>query len=396
MKKHIHHIELSHTSLNLSGGEKALIESAKFLTNFPNIVQTIYTSETGIMVYKKLLSSSADNINFVEIGSKKMEEFNHYIAYFSRVPLCILYVRKFSKNEEHIIFSHEEFLPTTIFSFLLKILNPIAKWVVFFHMKSPSLFKGYEGEYVNKYHFPSIFVARYKIEQSIFYFLTKRLCDKVLTVNECYREFLDKIYRKYSKPVYVIKRYSGVKVPESTIHEKKVYDLSFMARFHEQKGLFEVIDIIEKLKKVKPNISIVMMGGGVKRIEDKFFELVKRKNLESNIIYKGYIIGDEKFNTLKQSKIFLFPSYYESFGQVALESMKCGLPVVAYNLPPFAVFKKGMIKVPILDNEKMTEEILKLLNDYNYYENIIDEGRKFALEFSWEKTSLEIYEQILF
>ena len=43
--------------------------------------------------------------------------------------------------------------------------------------------------------------------------------------------------------------------------------------------------VLDFLKTTKPNISIVMMGGGVKRIKYEFFKRVKENNLESNINY---------------------------------------------------------------------------------------------------------------
>ena len=173
MKKHIHHIEISHTSPNLSGGEKALIEILRYLSNNENFVQTVYTSESGVEVYKRLLKDSASKINFVTIGKKRIEDIHHYVAYFSRIPLALFFLRKFDKQTEHIIFSHEGFLPTSVFSYFLKKFNKTAKWIVFFHMKSPSIMKGFEGEYTNKFKFPSIRIVRYKIEQWIFFALTK-------------------------------------------------------------------------------------------------------------------------------------------------------------------------------------------------------------------------------
>jgi hypothetical protein len=54
----------------------------------------------------------------------------------------------------------------------------------------------------------------------------------VLTVNPIYKDFLEKKFKE--KNVYVIKKYSGIHVPEMEKIEKK-YDLAFMARFHPQK-----------------------------------------------------------------------------------------------------------------------------------------------------------------
>jgi len=46
----------------------------------------------------------------------------------------------------------------------------------------------------------------------------------------------------------------------------------------------------------------------------------------------GFRQGAEKVRLLKNAGCFCMPSHYESFGQVAVEAMACGLPVVAYDL----------------------------------------------------------------
>jgi len=396
INKVIHHIELSHTSPHISGGEKALVEIVRYLNKNTNTSQVIYTSESGKEVYCKHLGTISTKIKFIVIGSKKIEKINEYLAYYLRVFQVLNKTIKFPNNKKNIIFSHEEFLPTLLYSWILKKRNMNARWIAFFHMKCPSIWRGFEGEYTGKFKRPSIRIIRYKLEQWLFFKLTKKNISKVITVDSCYLGFLNNIYKDaYSlkifggESVYAIKNYSGVKSAGESNFKNK-FDLCFMARFHEQKGVFELIDILKRLKKHKPDISLALIGGGVRRVESKFFKLIKDKKLEKNIKYFGYVTGNKKFSILKSSKIFLFPSYYESFGQVVLEAMKCGLPVVSYNLPPFNVFKRGIIKVPVLDNEKMTDEIIKLLSDNNYYEKIKKEALDFSSDFSWDKTGEEI------
>lgn len=394
--KTIHHIELSHTSPHISGGEKALVEIVRYLNKFDNISQIIYTSESGKEVYCNHLGIIAKEIKFIVIGSKNIEKINEYLAYYLRIFQILGRLVKFSNDKTNIIFSHEEFLPTLLYCWLLKKTNTDARWLAFFHMKCPRIWRGFEGEYTGKFKIPSIRMIRYKLEQWLFLKLTKRNVDKVITVNSCYLDFLNRIYSDaYSlkifggESVYAIKNYSGVEIT-GDIEPKNNFDLCFMARFHEQKGVFELIDILKRLKKHKPSISLALIGGGVKRVESKFFKLVKENKLEKNIKYFGYVTGNEKFDILRSSKIFLFPSYYESFGQVILEAMKCSLPVVAYDLPPFQVFKNGIIKVPVLDNQKMVKEILKLLDNSLYYDKIKNEAIEFSSNFSWEKTGEEV------
>ena len=137
-----------------------------------------------------------------------------------------------------------------------------------------------------------------------------------------------------------------------------------------------------------------MIGGGNSKIEKRFFKIAEKEGVKDNIDYVGFISSDKKFDYIRKSKVFIFPSYYESFGQVALEAMANGLPVIAYDLPIYCVFEKGMIKVPILDNKTFAKEIMKLLNDKNYYNKISKDALNYASTFSWDKTGEEIYNLI--
>ncbi len=401
MEKIIHHIEISHTHHNLSWWEKAMIEIIKYIQKETMIKQIIYTSESWKFVYSQFIENK--NIEYVIIGAEKIEKINPYLAYYLRIFQVFFYVKKFDKNFYHIIFSHEEFLPTSIYSFLLKIFNKDAKWLWFFHMKAPGIFRWYLWEYTWKKNiFPDIRIIRYQLEQYIYFFLIKNKINLLITVNPIYKDYLSSKFQNiytlnkfwWESWVYVVEKYSGINIGNIETKTKKEFDLSFMWRFHPQKWIDEIIDIILKIKKVKPDIKIVIIWWWNKTLEDKFIHDINLNWLQNNIFYKWFITWNEKFKILSSTKIFLFPSYYESFWQVALEAMKLWLPVVAYDLPPFCVFEKWMIKVPILDNNKMVFEIIKLLNNDEYYKIKSEEAIHFSSDFSWEKTGEEIFNLI--
>lgn len=85
---------------------------------------------------------------------------------------------------------------------------------------------------------------------------------------------------------------------------------------------------------------------------------------------------------------------YESFGIVNLEAMKNAVPVVAYDLPVYATFTKGMVKVPINNKREMAKQVLKLLQDTKHYKRVSSDADDFADNFSWNKTGSEVYQII--
>jgi len=377
-------------SPNITGGETSLLGIVKHLNKYDKISQIIYTSESGKEVYQKILGKDGARVKFVVIGGKNIEKIHEYVAYYLRIFQIFFRVTKFSDNEDNIILSHEEFLPTLIYSLLLLRKNKNSRWFGIFHMRSPSIWRGFEGEYTGKFRFPNLRIIRYRFEQWLFFLLSRNKIDTLITVNPSYEDFLKKIYKK----VYVFKIFGGQDIPESSKKIKKKYDLCFMGRFHEQKGLFELVDILKKVKKQRPGISLALLGGGVERIEKRFFKMIKENDLEENIKYFGYVSGNEKFDILRSCRVFLFPSYYESYPQTVLEAMTCGLPVLGYDIPPHRVFKKGMVRIPVLNNVEMTSEILELLNNQNHYITNKKDALEFSSVYSWDKTGEEVYKLI--
>ncbi len=395
----VYHIEFAKTGGGLSGGEKCMLEVIKYLKT-KKVKNVLLTTDNGRETYEKLGLIEDEYLRYVTIKSKYTEaKYHMFISYIIRIFLFLKIKNQIVEeiDNKDILMCHSDFFPNTIPA---KILSKYFKKKTYywFHMVCPDIFRGFTGQYINRFKFPSLRLIHYKLNQLLFGFLSKN--SKIITVNPYYsRMFKNKkvyVLKKFGgEDVYILKKYSGYKPIKSSLERrKKVYDLSFIGRFHPQKGLFEIPKILNLIKEKKPNVKMVLIGGGDDKIKKRFLEMINSGGLSDSIDYVGFISTDKKFDYLRNSKVFIFPSYYESFGQVALEAMANGLPVVAYDLPVFCVFKRGMVKVPILDNEKFANEVLKLLEDKDYYTKRRSEALKFAGTFSWQKTGEEVYKLI--
>lgn len=395
----VYHIEFAKTGSGISGGEKCMIEIIKYFIN-RGVKNVLLTTDNGKVTYEKLGLIEGEYLHYIIIDSSYTEKKRHiFFSYLSRIGLFFNIKHLITEGidrENDILMCHSDFFPNVIPTFLLKksFKKPTFWW---FHMVSPDIFKGYEGHFTNKFRLPSLAVIHYKLNQVLFFLASKR--GVIITVNPYYERLFGKkdIYtlKKFGgENVYTIKKYSGVSVKDSNQEKEKRYDIAFMGRFHRQKGLLEIPRIVEELKKYRSNVKLVVIGDGDPILKKEFLDLVNEKGLNDNIECVGFISSDEKFEYLKLSKVFIFPSYYESFGQVALEAMANGLPVVAYDLPVFCVFEKGMTKVPIGNNVHFAKAISRLITDSDLLRDASKEAMDYASTFSWAKTGEEVFDLI--
>src|SRR3989344_4912294 len=105
-------------------------------------------------------------------------------------------------------------------------------------------------------------------------------------------------------------------------------------------------NIENMLKAVKiANVDLVMVGKALD--EDNLSQtgeinnLIKKLNLKNNIVKTGFVEESELAAIYNLAKVTLLPSFYEGFGLPIVESMACGIPVVASNVASISEIAKG-------------------------------------------------------
>ena len=97
--------------------------------------------------------------------------------------------------------------------------------------------------------------------------------------------------------------------------------IAFLGRLVMEKGLDVFADAIDALAPRDANYRVLVIGDGPAR---GWFE-----QRLPDAIFIGQQVGDDLARALASSDVFLNPSITETFGNVTLEAMACGLPVVA-------------------------------------------------------------------
>jgi glycogen(starch) synthase len=117
-------------------------------------------------------------------------------------------------------------------------------------------------------------------------------------------------------------------------------------------------------------------GGGsyVRRVSERVPERVRDR-----ICFPGYLAADELRRYYASADIVVAPSLFESFGQVVLEGMAYGKPVVASEIPSameIVVPGETALTVPPGDAEALAGVIAKLCGDAALRERLGAAGRR--------------------
>ena len=96
-------------------------------------------------------------------------------------------------------------------------------------------------------------------------------------------------------------------------------------RLTRQKGQWHLIRAVSILKKEIKNIKLVIFGDG--EMLDDLQEYTETLGVSDCVFFPGYMKNYHYF--MKKCDAFVFSSLYEGFGNVLIEALACGLPIVS-------------------------------------------------------------------
>ncbi|MDN3645987.1 glycosyltransferase family 1 protein [Pontixanthobacter aestiaquae] len=153
----------------------------------------------------------------------------------------------------------------------------------------------------------------------------------------------------------------------------------FLGRLVMEKGLDIFAETIVQLRKRQIPHKVLVIGEGPAQ---KWFE----KALPGGI-FAGFQTGPDLGRALASGDIFFNPSITETFGNVTLEAMACGLPVVAAGATGAASLvldgETGTL-VPPTGAEAFAEALARYCTDDGLRAQQGAAGEKRSLEYSWD------------
>lgn len=127
----------------------------------------------------------------------------------------------------------------------------------------------------------------------------------------------------------------------------------------------------------------------------EYHQIIKDLGLSKDVVFTGYVVGEELVPLFANSEFFIMPSLYEGFGMTVLEAFATKTPAILSNvasLPEIAA--DAALFVNPLDVDEMAGSIKKFAEDESLRKSFAEKGYEIAKKFDWDETAkktLEIY-----
>lgn len=237
--------------------------------------------------------------------------------------------------------------------------------------------------------------------------------DKIIAVSNSIKNDVEKFLNIKEEKTTVI--YSGLDkrfFQESELDRGKIlskYDISkkyilFLGTLEPSKNIARLLDAFAKFKMQqkqendgKFEYQLVLAG---KRgwLASEYHQIVKDFGLSNDVIFTGYVVGDELVPLFQGAEFFVMPSLYEGFGMTVLEAFATKTPAIlasVASLPEIA--GDAACFVSPVDTKELVGAITKFATDPTLRADYVKKGLEQAKKFDWEKTAretLDVYKSL--
>jgi glycogen(starch) synthase len=165
----------------------------------------------------------------------------------------------------------------------------------------------------------------------------------------------------------------------------------FVGRLVREKGVHILIEAMPKVVNYYNDVKLIIAGKGPET--DNLKRMAWDMGLGKKIHFTGYLSDEDLTKLYKCADISVFPSLYEPFGIVVLESMLANVPVVvseAGGLSEIIEHNVDGMKSYTGNANSLSDSILDLLHNPDKVDTLTKNARKkLKMKYNWRKITKE-------
>ena len=224
------------------------------------------------------------------------------------------------------------------------------------------------------------------------------LATRIMVPSSKFKGFLQEEYGFDPSKIVVLPHYTklnghgpnGVEAKKLLGQDDGRKVITFFGFIRPSKGIEYLMDAFRKVSEKHPEAILQVLGMAKPRNWDyssKLLAKAKAEDLESKVIWTGYVDSEKVPLYLKASDVIVFP-YLTTFPAESrgyLQALSYGRPVIMTNAISSDV-KDGVhaLVIPPADTPALTTAITKLIDDVPYAEQLAKNGYDYCSNRKWE------------
>jgi len=224
--------------------------------------------------------------------------------------------------------------------------------------------------------------------------LKKFILSRVNWVTVVSRNFKEKVERLgYRKEISVFPLGVDTNVFRPERRDESIRDkfgikgemILFVGWVIEFKGIRFLIQAMERVTKIYPDVCLVIVGIG--NLLEEMKELTAKLNLTQNVFFAGRVSDEELPSYYATADLFVLPSFSEGFPVVVEEAMASGTLSVVSDIPVFVDLAKDIPFVKITrkaNADDIAEQIISNIREKENGSTLKTQAREYAVKnFDW-------------
>lgn len=334
-------------------------------------------------------------------------------------------IRKFDKPNVRVRFypfsDYKKYLPIA-YSEILGRATLMREHIDVLHATSPSsrIPLGYAGVCVTTFHnmgmmehpecYPyakrvrEVTVARYMAKKS----------DLVIASSQSVSRSIQKEFHIPEEKIKVV--YGGVDgrffqtgpVSEQEVRDRFVITKPYILFLGTLSPINNIVRLLEAFAKFrnqyneKQGVSCpytLVLAGKRSWLSQEYQQIIKDLRLTRNVVFTGYIVGDDLVPLFRGAEFFVLPSLYEGFGSTVLEAFATGVPAIvsrAGSVPEVA--GDGARYVDPNNSDEIAIAMREFSENSEMRAEYVRKGMEQVKKFNWEKTAREtmaVYKEVV-
>ncbi len=159
----------------------------------------------------------------------------------------------------------------------------------------------------------------------------------------------------------------------------------FVGRLTLQKGPDYFLYAAKRILQFQPKTMFVIAGSG--DMERKIIEMSAEMGISGNILFVGFLRGEQLSRIYHSADIFVMPSVSEPFGITPLESLLHGTPVVISKQSGASEVILHAMKMDFWDVDEMADKVLSVLEYPSLKQEMGKNGEHEAESQTWDKAA---------